>query len=95
MSIDGDKLRGRGTTDCLGHVALITELMKRLGEIKPKLKSTVVAVFIANEENSAISGVGVDALVKDGLLNKLKGGPLYVILFSSEEENLKKKHFLK
>lgn len=79
LSIDGDKLRGRGTTDCLGHVALVTELMKKLGETKPKLKSTVVAVFIANEENSAISGVGVDALVKDGLLNKLKEGPLFWI----------------
>lgn len=76
MSIDGDKLCGRGTTDCLGHVALVTELMKRLGETKPKLKSTVVAVFIASEENSSIPGVGVDALVKDGLLNKLKEGPL-------------------
>ncbi|XP_015896831.2 acetylornithine deacetylase [Ziziphus jujuba] len=79
LSIDGDKLCGRGTTDCLGHVALVTELMKKLGETKPKLKSTVVAVFIANEENSAISGVGVDALVKDGLLNKLKDGPLFWI----------------
>lgn len=76
LSIDGDKLKGRGTTDCLGHVALVTELMKKLGETKPNLKSTVVAVFIANEENSAITGVGVDALVQDGLLNKLKEGPL-------------------
>ncbi|XP_047322918.1 acetylornithine deacetylase [Impatiens glandulifera] len=79
LSIDGDKLRGRGTTDCLGHVALIAELMKRLGETKPKLKSTVVAVFIASEENSSIPGVGVDALVKDGLLDKLKQGPLFWI----------------
>ncbi|XP_011028189.1 PREDICTED: acetylornithine deacetylase-like isoform X2 [Populus euphratica] len=79
LSIDGEKLRGRGTTDCLGHVALVTELMKKLGETKLKLKSTVVAVFIANEENSSITGVGVDALVKDGLLNKLKGGPLFWI----------------
>lgn len=76
LGINGDKLCGRGTTDCLGHVALVTELMKRLAETKPKLKSTVVAVFIASEENSSIAGVGVDALVKDGLLNKLKGGPL-------------------
>lgn len=76
LSIDGDKLRGRGTTDCLGHVALVTELMRKLGQEKPNLKSTVVAVFIANEENSAITGVGIDALVKDGLLNKLKEGPL-------------------
>ena len=82
MSIDVDKLLGRGTTDCLGHVALITELMKRLGEIKPKLKTTVVAVFIASEENSSITGVGVDALVKDGLLDKLKKGPLYVVKIS-------------
>ncbi|KAG5249034.1 acetylornithine deacetylase [Salix suchowensis] len=79
LSIDGEKLRGRGTTDCLGHVALVTELMKKLGETKLKLKSTVVAVFIASEENSSITGVGVDALVKDGLLNKLKGGPLFWI----------------
>ncbi|XP_074317751.1 acetylornithine deacetylase-like [Silene latifolia] len=79
LSIEGDKLRGRGTTDCLGHVALVTELMKKLAETKPKLKSTVVAVFIANEENSAITGVGVDALAKDGLLDCLKGGPLFWI----------------
>ncbi|XP_052209900.1 acetylornithine deacetylase [Diospyros lotus] len=79
LSIEGDKLRGRGTTDCLGHVALVTELMRRLGETKPKLKSTVVAVFIASEENSSIPGVGVDALVKDGLLDKLKQGPLFWI----------------
>ncbi|KVH89739.1 Peptidase M20 [Cynara cardunculus var. scolymus] len=79
LSIDGDKLRGRGTTDCLGHVALVTELMKKLGQTKPKLKSTVVAVFIASEENSSIPGVGVDALVKDGLLDKLKNGPLFWI----------------
>lgn len=69
---------GRGTTDCLGHVVLVTELMRKLGQTKPQLKSTVVAVFIANEENSSILGVGIDALVKDGLLNKLKEGPLYV-----------------
>ncbi|XP_058778118.1 acetylornithine deacetylase-like [Vicia villosa] len=79
LSIDGDKLRGRGTTDCLGHVALVAELMRKLGETKPNLKSTVVAVFIANEESSAITGVGIDALVQDGLLNKLKEGPLFWI----------------
>ncbi|KAM0935426.1 putative acetylornithine deacetylase [Dioscorea sansibarensis] len=79
LSVDGDKLRGRGTTDCLGHVALVAELMRRLGETRPALKNTVVAVFIANEENSSVLGVGVDALVKDGLLDKLKKGPLFWI----------------
>ncbi|XP_043696286.1 acetylornithine deacetylase [Telopea speciosissima] len=77
LTIDGDKLQGRGTTDCLGHVAMVTELMQRLGEKKPKLKSSVVAVFIASEENSSIPGIGVDELVKHGLLNNLKEGPLY------------------
>ncbi|KAF8088348.1 hypothetical protein N665_0545s0016 [Sinapis alba] len=72
-------LRGRGTTDFLGHVSLVTELMKRLGETKPALKSSVVAVFIASEVNSSIPGVGVDMLVKDKLLDKLKSGPFRVL----------------
>ncbi|KAM1161374.1 hypothetical protein TB1_000542 [Malus domestica] len=69
LGIEGDKLRGLGTTDCLGHVALLTELMRMLAKTKPKLKSTMVTVFIAKEENSSISGVGMDALVKDGLVS--------------------------
>ncbi|KAH7687357.1 Peptidase M20 protein [Dioscorea alata] len=79
LSGRGHKLRGRGTTDCPGHIALVAELMRRLGETRPALKNTVVAVFIANEENSSVLGIGVDALVKDGLLNKLKKGPLFWI----------------
>ncbi|XP_015083515.1 acetylornithine deacetylase-like [Solanum pennellii] len=79
LSVDGDKLRGRGTTDCLGHVALVTELMKKLAETKPKLKSSVVAIFIASEENASIQGIGVDALDKDGWFDKLKSGPLFWI----------------
>ena len=43
----GDKLYGRGTTDCLGHVALITELFIQLAEKKPNLKYSVAAIFIA------------------------------------------------
>ncbi|MCO5604785.1 hypothetical protein L7F22_058956 [Adiantum nelumboides] len=53
--------------------------MRQLAEKKPKLKSSVVAIFIANEENSSILGVGIDALVKDGLLDGLKNGPLFWI----------------
>lgn len=79
LSVDGDKLRGRGTTDCLGHVALVTELMRMLGQARPPLRNSVVAVFIANEENSSVAGIGVDALVSDGLLDKLKQGPLFWI----------------
>jgi acetylornithine deacetylase len=47
LIVEGDKLYGRGTTDCLGHVALITELFIHLAEKKPPLKFSVHAVFIA------------------------------------------------
>jgi acetylornithine deacetylase len=56
LSRDGDSLYGRGTTDCLGHVALITDLFCSLAEAQPKLARTVIAVFIANEENGEIEG---------------------------------------
>ncbi|OAY70041.1 Acetylornithine deacetylase [Ananas comosus] len=79
LSVDGDRLQGRGTTDCLGHVALVTELMKRLGETKPKLKNSIYAVFICNEENGEVTGIGVDMLAKERYLDALKAGPLYWI----------------
>lgn len=77
LSVEGDKLMGRGVTDCLGHVALLAELFRQLGEAKPKLRPTVLGVFIANEENATLTGIGVDELVKRGLLDKCKEGPLY------------------
>lgn len=77
LVIEGDNLYGRGTTDCLGHVALLTDLMVSLAEKKPDLSTSVVAVFIANEENGAFLGVGVDQLVKEGYLDSLKNGPLF------------------
>ena len=77
LCIEGDKLYARGTTDCLGHVALITELFRQLAEKKPDLNVKVVAVFIASEENSSIPCVGVDELLKNGLLDNLKAGPVF------------------
>eukprot|EP00850_Spirogloea_muscicola_P019162 SM000185S04021 [mRNA] locus=s185:68942:73006:+ [translate_table: standard] len=77
LSVEGDKLRGRGTTDCLGHVALVTELFRQLAEERPALRPSVVGVFMANEENSSALGVGIDAMVRDGLLDKLKAGPVF------------------
>ncbi|CAI6008873.1 unnamed protein product [Closterium sp. NIES-65] len=77
FSRDGDKLRGRGTTDCLGHVALVTELMRQLAVCRPELGATVVAVLIANEENATVKDIGVDGLVKAGLLDHLRNGPLF------------------
>lgn len=54
LTLDGDKLRGRGTTDCLGHAALLAEFFRLLAERRPRLKRTVVGVWIANEENSKV-----------------------------------------
>ena len=51
LTIEDDELHGRGTTDCLGHVALITELFAQLAEKKPKFKRSIVAVFIARYDH--------------------------------------------
>jgi acetylornithine deacetylase len=79
LTREGDILYGRGSTDCLGHVALITELFVELATRKPKLTTTIVAVFIANEENSEIPDIGVDGLIKNGKLAHLKKGYMYWI----------------
>jgi len=76
---EGDLLHGRGTTDCLGHVALLTDLLVSLAERRPSLKTSIVVVFIANEENGTFSGVGVDQLALEGYLDELKNGPLFWI----------------
>lgn len=79
LIVEGDMLYGRGTTDCLGHVALLTDLMITLAETKPKLSTSVVIVFIANEENGSFPGIGIDQLDKEGYLDSLKKGPLFWI----------------
>jgi len=71
------KLYGRGVTDCLGHVALLSNVFKQLAEKKVSLKVGVAAVFIANEENSSALGVGIDMLQKHGELDFLRSGPLF------------------
>ena len=38
LTVEGDKLFGRGTTDCLGHVGMLTRLFIALAEAKPVLK---------------------------------------------------------
>lgn len=77
LSIDGDTLYGRGTTDCLGHVALLTDFMISLAEQKPALNTSIVVVFIANEENGSFPGIGVDQLAKEGYMDSLKKGPIF------------------
>lgn len=77
LTVDGDMLYGRGTTDCLGHVAVLTDMMISLAEQKPALTHSVVVVFIANEENGTFRGVGVDQLAREGYLDILKNGPVF------------------
>ena len=79
LQIEGDDLYGRGTTDCLGHVAMLTDFMATLAEKKPKLETSIVVIFIVNEENSAFPGIGVDQLALEGYMDELKNGPLFWI----------------
>jgi acetylornithine deacetylase len=79
LQIEGDRLYGRGVTDCLGHVAVLTDLFTQLAEAEVELNHTVVAVIIANEEVSRVSGIGIGKLVKEGKLTHLKNGPVYWI----------------
>lgn len=77
LTREGDMLYGRGTTDCLGHVAMLTDLMVSLATNKPALTNSIVVVFIANEENGTFKGVGVDQLAREGYLDNLKNGPVF------------------
>ena len=84
LSVDGDKLLGRGTTDCLGHVALITQLLSQLAEVKPKLNYDLWVVFIASEEAAAGGDgpkPGIESLMDEGRLEPLKNGSVCYHLF--------------
>ena len=77
LTVDGDKLLGRGTTDCLGHIALVTEFFLQLAQAKPDLDVTVCAVFIASEEAASVpKDAGVEGLVEHGRIAHLKNGPI-------------------
>ena len=75
LTKEGDKLYGRGTTDCLGHVAMLTRLMVDLATAKPTLEKSVIVLFIAGEEGGDV-GVGVDVVVERGEIDELKKGPV-------------------
>ena len=47
LTVEGDLLHGRGSTDCLGHIALLTDLFVQLATTKPVLKRSVIGVMIA------------------------------------------------
>jgi acetylornithine deacetylase/succinyl-diaminopimelate desuccinylase-like protein len=68
---------GRGVTDCLGHVAVLTELLTHLGERQQRPRRTLRVVLIANEEAIPVAGVGLDYVLERGALDALKDGPVY------------------
>jgi acetylornithine deacetylase len=74
---DPDILWGRGTTDCLGHVAMLTILLKSLSVNCVKLDYILGVVFIADEENGDDPTIGITHLAADGELDFLKSGPVY------------------
>eukprot|EP00949_MAST-11_sp_MAST-11-sp1_P003943 g3943.t1 len=76
LTVEGNKLYGRGTTDCLGHVGMITLLMKALAEKKPKLKRSIVVLFICGEEGGE-AGVGIDMVVENKGIEELKNGVIF------------------
>lgn len=76
LTVEGDKLFGRGTTDCLGHVALLTCMLKEFGRARPTLQRSIIVLFIAGEEGGE-KDVGVDCVVRDGKLDDAKRGPVY------------------
>lgn len=70
-------LYGRGVTDCLGHVALITDFLLQLVERGVKPKRTVKVVLIANEEEAPRPELGLDYVVAEGALDDLQNGSIY------------------
>lgn len=74
---DAGTLRGRGVTDCLGHVALLTELLLSLHARRQRPRRTVHVVMIANEEERSVPGIGLEYVAECGGLEPLKNGPVY------------------
>jgi acetylornithine deacetylase len=76
VSDDGE-LYGRGVTDCLGHVAVLTDFLAQLGERGARPKRTLQVVLISNEEESPRPEIGLDYAVSVGALDGLKNGTIH------------------
>ncbi|ABF85949.1 peptidase homolog, M20 family [Myxococcus xanthus DK 1622] len=73
----GGVLYGRGVTDCLGHVAVLTDLLAQLAERKVRPSRTLKVVLISNEESSELPGLGLNYVAEQGMLKPLDGQPVY------------------
>lgn len=73
----GGVLYGRGVTDCLGHVAVLTDLLAQLAESGARPRRTLKVVLISNEESSDLPGLGLGYVAEQGRLADLAGQPVY------------------
>jgi acetylornithine deacetylase/succinyl-diaminopimelate desuccinylase-like protein len=74
---DDGTLYGRGVTDCLGHVAVLTDLLVQMAATNSRPRSTLTVILIANEEERPRPEIGLDHVFNAGKMESLKGGPLY------------------
>jgi acetylornithine deacetylase/succinyl-diaminopimelate desuccinylase-like protein len=70
-------LYGRGVTDCLGHVAVLTDLLAQMAERGARPAATLKVVLISNEEENPRPEIGLDYVVAAGKMDSLQGGPVY------------------
>jgi len=87
LTVEGDSLYGRGTTDCLGHCSLLTDIFIQLAEKKPDLKIAVIGVLIADEEVGT-GKVGVEQLLEHKELDELAFGPLFWLDCADKQPNI-------
>jgi acetylornithine deacetylase len=73
----GGVLYGRGVTDCLGHVAVLTDLLAQLAERGERPRRTLKVVLISNEESTDLPGLGLGYVAGQGRLKDLVGQPVY------------------
>jgi acetylornithine deacetylase len=86
-------LTGRGTTDCLGHVALLTMIFKFLATHHQELDLAidVYGVMIADEESGGKGSnikVGVDALQEAKKLDMIAKGPVIWLDCADKQPNI-------
>lgn len=77
LEVEGGQLYGRGVTDCLGHVALLTDLVVGLCERGMRPKKTLKVVLISNEEEAPLPEIGLDYAASVGALDDLQAGTIY------------------
>jgi acetylornithine deacetylase len=78
LGVEADgTLYGRGVTDCLGHVALATLVLRHFAEASIRPRPTLHVVLIANEEAVPVPGVGLDHVLEVGAMDPLRAGPIF------------------